>query len=183
MESGDGDDYLEFSDFSLFYVLPNEIMLFIFGHLSIRDLCCRVSRVCKQWHSISSDARLWRDLYAKQWSTLPRNLRARVDYDAFKLLRFEASPFIMAPIPLKQANPNPNPHRAPPPSPSPFSPFFLLFLLQKPSIETGLEVQRATIFSLSPSGLGGRQQSCLLEGDHRLQRRQRWGRQRRRERL
>lgn len=84
MESGNGEDYLEFSDFSLFYILPNELIISIFGYLSVRDLCWRVSRVCKQWHSLASDSGLWKDLYAKQWINLPSSMREKVDYDAFR---------------------------------------------------------------------------------------------------
>lgn len=87
MESGNGEDYLEFSDFSLFYVLPNELIISIFGYLSVRDLCWRVSRVCKQWHSLASDSGLWKDLYAKQWINLPSSMREKVDYDAFRCHR------------------------------------------------------------------------------------------------
>lgn len=66
MESGSGDAFSEFTDYSLFYVLPNEIVISIFRKLPIHELSCTIPSVCKQWFFISTDNLLWRELYGQK---------------------------------------------------------------------------------------------------------------------
>jgi len=75
MESGSSDAYHEFADFSLFYVLPNEIVISIFRRLPVRDLSLNIPRVCKLWFAIATDNALWRSFYLKRWNTVPQSLK------------------------------------------------------------------------------------------------------------
>jgi len=40
------------------FELPVEVLLTIFSYLKEKDLC-RVSQVCKRFHSIANDGKLW----------------------------------------------------------------------------------------------------------------------------
>jgi len=79
MESGSGDAFSEFTDYSLFYVLPNEIVISIFRKLPIHELSCTIPSVCKQWFFISTDNLLWRELYGQKWQTIPHSLRKQLN--------------------------------------------------------------------------------------------------------
>ncbi|XP_013794342.1 F-box only protein 11-like isoform X1 [Limulus polyphemus] len=46
----------------LLYEVPDELLLNIFSYLLEQDLC-RVSQVCKRFHTISNDMELWKNLY------------------------------------------------------------------------------------------------------------------------
>ncbi|KAK6195168.1 hypothetical protein SNE40_000647 [Patella caerulea] len=45
---------------------PDNILLNIFSHLSIKDLT-HVAVVCKTWHRVSLDDFLWRDIFQRDW--------------------------------------------------------------------------------------------------------------------
>lgn len=47
---------------SIFDVLPDELLLNIFSHLSPLDLC-KASRVCKYFHAFANDRQLWENIY------------------------------------------------------------------------------------------------------------------------
>lgn len=42
----------------LLYEMPDEVLFAIFSYLLEQDLC-RVSQVCKRFHTISTDCELW----------------------------------------------------------------------------------------------------------------------------
>jgi WD40 repeat protein len=53
--------------FPLFNILPNEVVLHIFGYLGAKHLCQSVMRVCTSFCAISLDESLWRPLYFRCW--------------------------------------------------------------------------------------------------------------------
>ncbi|CAG7654564.1 unnamed protein product [Allacma fusca] len=46
------------------YELPDEVLLTIFAYLKEKDLC-RVAQVCKRFHSIANDGKLWKTMYQR----------------------------------------------------------------------------------------------------------------------
>lgn len=51
--------------------LPNEILFYIFGFLDAEDLC-NISPVCKQWKNFAGDEVLWKDLYFRYCTSMPK---------------------------------------------------------------------------------------------------------------
>ena len=48
-----------------FDILPYELIQNIFSYLSVSDLCCSASLVCKQWYQISYDTIFWQTFVMK----------------------------------------------------------------------------------------------------------------------
>lgn len=47
-------------------LMPDSLLLYIFSHLSAKDLL-RARKVCKAWHRVASDEMLWKNIFQKDW--------------------------------------------------------------------------------------------------------------------
>jgi len=53
---------------SFLNIIPNELWLEIFSHLSPVDLCFSISAVCKLFYELSSDNVIWSKFKAENWT-------------------------------------------------------------------------------------------------------------------
>jgi len=47
--------------------LPSELLLNIFGRLSVQDIC-RCAQVCRLWNRVTKQKTLWTDILPTQWA-------------------------------------------------------------------------------------------------------------------
>jgi len=47
--------------------LPSELLLNIFGRLSVQDIC-RCAQVCRLWNGVTKQKVLWTDILPTQWA-------------------------------------------------------------------------------------------------------------------